>query len=282
MATYLLELELNGSTFHGTQVQAKDRTVQGVVEAALSHLNGAPVCFRPGSRLDQGVHAWALPGSCTLLREWDPVVLGLAVNQHLPPDVVVRRVANVREDFDCLRADCTKTYHYTVYERSVRTVLMDQCWWVRDVADPTCLDRLAGLIPGRHDLSGFACLRHDGTDDKDPVRTYLSAMWTHTPVGDGVLHHFTIRGRGFLYKQVRGLVGAMVHVAQERTPIDAFYAAIAQGRQAERVGNIAPAAGLTLTAVVFDEPVTWVVVDIRNKIHATPAGKPPASSNLTE
>jgi tRNA pseudouridine38-40 synthase len=263
---YLLDLEVDGRAYCGTQVQINGPTVQGAVATALRSLTGEDGAFRPGSRLDQGVSARSYPGTCTLSRTWEPAILGLALNQHLPNDLVVRRVAPVADDFDCLRQGCSKTYRYRLRERAVRTVLDRACWWLRDLPHPERLAPLAALIPGEHDLSGFACLRHDGTDDDDPVRRYSAAAWSEQRDGDSILRIFSIAGRGFLYKQVRGLVGAMVYCALGRANADDFRAVMAAGRgNTLRLGNIAPSEGLLLDSVEFDTPIAWQTVAVRER-----------------
>jgi len=260
---YLLSIECDGANFFGTQIQGKgERTVQGLLSEALTQLGISAI--RPGSRLDQGVSAACLPVDILADRTWDPVVLGLAINQRLPDDLIVIRVAAVGYHFDARNA-ADKTYRYRVVSRPVRPVLDRSCWWVRDIPHPERLASVAAMLPGRHDLSGFAALRHDQTDDKDPVRHYLAAWWTSESSNDTITHTFRITGEGFLYRQVRGLVGAMVLVAMGRATIAEFSAAITAGRAATRLGNIAPAEGLLLEQVNYRPQPTWATVSVGNR-----------------
>jgi tRNA pseudouridine38-40 synthase len=264
MPRYLLSLEVDGARFSGTQVQGKgERTVQGVLGEALAPLGISAV--RPGSRLDQGVSAACLAVDVLADREWTPAILGLAINQKLPEDLVVVRVAPVDDRFDARNA-AHKTYRYRVLSRPVRPVLDRSCWWVRDVIHPERFGDLAALLPGKHDLSGFAALRHDETDEKDPVRNYLAAWWESSVAGDIASHVFRITGEGFLYRQVRGLVGAMVLVAMGRATIGEFRATMAAGRSARRLGNIAPPEGLLLEAVSYRSEPAWTTVSVGNRI----------------
>lgn len=263
MPRYLLSIECDGARFFGTQIQGKgERTVQGLLSEMLAPLGISAI--RPGSRLDQGVSAACLPVDIVTDREWDPAILGLAINQQLPDDLVVVRVAPVDERFDARNAT-DKTYRYRIVSRPVRPVLDRSCWWVRDIPHPEHLAIVAAMLPGRHDLSGFAALRHDQTDDKDPVRRYLAAWWTSESSNDTITHTFRITGEGFLYRQVRGLVGAMVLVAMGRATSTDFSAAIAAGRAATRLGNIAPAEGLMLEQVNYRPQPTWTTVSVANR-----------------
>ncbi|MBA3846406.1 MAG: hypothetical protein H0X45_07160 [Planctomycetes bacterium] len=255
MPRFALELEFDGQGFSGTQLQDdRARTLQGVIEAALADLAGSPVRFSPASRLDQGVSSPALPGDCVLSRDWDPAMLAAALNQRLPEDAVVRRAARVADGFSARRDASAKHYRYRVLVRPARPVIDRRCLWLRRWARAEALPVMESLLVGRLDLSGFACKRGDASDDGDPRRRYDSAAWTEH--GDGAWT-FAIAGEGFLYQQVRGLVGAMVHVALGRAPIDDFRAAIAGGWGARRLGNMAPGGGLTLARVDYAAPPDW-------------------------
>ena len=88
------------------------------------------------------------------------------------------------------------------------------------------------------------------------MREITVARWQ--PVGDDWVLH--IGGTGFLYKQIRGFVGAMVHVAQgRRSPAD-FAALVAGDTTVRRLGNIAPPEGLMLERVTYDPEPAWITV----------------------
>lgn len=259
MPRFALALEYDGAAFLGTQIQAPgQRTLQKVLDDALSDLNGTPATIRFASRLDQGVNAESLVGDCTLIRAWDPATLVRALVPRLPPDVVSRRAALVSEDWSALRACAGKTYRYQVVLRPVRPVLDRRCLWVRELDRPDLLQSCADLLIGRHDLSCFANLRHDERDELDPVRTYTAATWTTGEDTFGRHWTFHISGEGFLYRQVRAMVGAMVFVAQTRATLADFRSAIAKGRGATRLGNLAPAEGLVLERMTFAPEPAWV------------------------
>jgi tRNA pseudouridine38-40 synthase len=259
MPRYALTIEYDGRAFAGTQAQrAGLRTLQGVLAEAASRLDGAPVDVRLASRLDAEVSALALTGDLVLGRTWDPAALGMALTSHLPPDVAVRRVAAVADRWSARNDAAAKTYAYRIRHRPVRPVLDQRCLWLRQIDHPERLHQLAAQLIGDHDLSGFACLRGDDTDADDPRRRVLAAEWTREDdAGDG-LWHFRITGEGFLYKQVRGLVGAMVFVAQGRAGIADFAAAMRHGRGARRLGNIAPGNALLLERTRYEPEPDWV------------------------
>ncbi|MBA3936598.1 MAG: tRNA pseudouridine synthase A [Planctomycetes bacterium] len=238
MPRFALTIEYDGRAFQGTQAQGPGlRTLQGVLEAAATRLDGQEVQVRLCSRLDAEVSALALTGDCLFGKDWHPATLALAFTGNLPADVAVRKVARVADDWSAKIHARSKTYRYRVVQRGVRPVLDRDCLWVRQLDHVERLHELAALLVGDLDLSGFACLRGDDTH------------WL-----------FRITGQGFLYKQVRGLVGAMVHVAQGRAECADFIAAMQAGRGARRFGNIVPGHGLALECVSYDPEPEWVVI----------------------
>jgi tRNA pseudouridine38-40 synthase len=260
MPRYAFAVEFDGHAFQGTQLQPGLRTLQEVLGDALGALNGARAVPRLSSRLDAEVSALLLPGDVELVRSWQPRILGLALASRLPRDVVARRVALVDDSWNAKRDALEKTYCYHLLLRGVRPVLDQRALWVRELDHPERFAALARMVVGRRDLSGFACQRGDDSDHGDPARLYREASWTAAQDKDDVRWTFRITGSGFLYKQIRGLVGAMVHVAQGRASLDDFAAAISAGWGARRFANIVPGAGLLLESVRYRNEPPWEVM----------------------
>ncbi len=253
MPRYALDIELDGRAFAGTQWQKGQRTVQAELLAAVSGLDGADRHVRLASRLDSGVDAEHLPCDVELGRTWDPAILCQALTDRLPADLAVRRAALVPDGFNVISEAVGKTYRYRIAFRPVRPVRDARCWWLRRLDRTDLLQPCADLLVGNRDLSGFANLRHDDSDTGDPVRRIDSATW----IQEDELLTFRISGSGFLYRQVRGLVGAMAAVATGRWPFEDFVVCCTDGRSADKVGNVAPPDGLCLESVRYDPEPDW-------------------------
>lgn len=260
MPRVAFDFEFDGRAFCGSQAQHELRTVQGELTAALARIVGVTVVVRPASRLDQGVSAECfpadallphLPGAGNALRN-----LGLALAAELPRDITVRRVALVDERWNAQYAAREKTYHYTVTVRGTKPVLQPRCWWVRRLDHPERLQSMADLLLGSRDLRLFANLRHDGSDNEVRERHIRQSLW-QTQGSDLI---FRIRGTGFLYKQIRGFVGAMIHVAQNHRGADEFAAIVNGDTTIRRLGNIAPPDGLILERVTYDPEPDWLTL----------------------
>jgi tRNA pseudouridine38-40 synthase len=253
-------VEFDGRGFQGTQYQPGLSTLQEVLGQALTTISGSRTVVRLSSRLDADVSAVLLPGGVHLDRVWQPRILGMALASELPRDVVARRVALVADSWNAKRDAVEKTYLYRILLRGVRPVLDAHALWVRRMDHPERLQELAQLLVGHTNLSGFACQRGDGSDHADPTRFYRAADWTCSRVGDDLLWSFRITGTGFLYKQIRGLVGAMVHVAQGRATMDDFVNCLHSGWGAPRFANMAPGTGLVLEQVRYEPEPAWEIM----------------------
>lgn len=255
-----MDIEFDGRAFAGSQAQTALRTVQGELSEALGRLTGTAIVVRPASRLDQGVSAESFPADALLPAlpgGGDPVRnLGLALAGELANDLTVRRIALVDDTWNAQYAARRKTYRYTVTVRGTKPALATRCWWVRRIDHPERLQQLADQLLGTKDLRLFANLRHDGSDEDERERTILAARWI--AVGNDLV--FTISGTGFLYKQIRGFVGAMVHIAQARREPREFAALVAGDASIRRLGNIAPPDGLVLEQVTYDPEPDWRVL----------------------
>jgi tRNA pseudouridine38-40 synthase len=258
MPRYALELEMSGSYYHGTAVQPEVPTLQGDLERILSHLDDRRAQVRLAGRLDAGVAAAALVVHSDLERIWDPRTLGRALNGHLGEHAQVLRAAVAPAGFDALLSCTGKTYTYALAVRDPRPVRDCRVWWRKRLRHPERLAACAALLPGQRNLAAFACRRGDPSDDADPTRRIDDATWNVTPNGPGQRYVFTICGEGFLYKQVRGLVGAMVGVAAGMATVADFATAVAAGWDHPRIGSLAPPDGLMLLSASHDPMPAWL------------------------
>ena len=90
MARYQVILSYDGSEFQGFQRQLKVRTVQGVVEQALTYLGWQGKAILSAGRTDTGVHGLGQVIAFDLDWAHTPEELGNALNAQLTPDVAVR------------------------------------------------------------------------------------------------------------------------------------------------------------------------------------------------
>src|SRR5690242_1897468 len=97
--TMQLVLHYDGTGFSGWQRQPDRRTVQGVLEEALSRICAQPTSALGSGRTDAGVHARGQAVGVRVSERWTPATLRRALNAVLPQDVWVAAVHLMRDDF---------------------------------------------------------------------------------------------------------------------------------------------------------------------------------------
>lgn len=247
MRHFKLTLEYDGTAYHGWQVQPLGPTVQGVVQEALARIAGAPVHLMGAGRTDAGVHARGQVASFGAALRLDAATLRRALNATLPPDVAVQRVEEVGPDFDARRSARARRYRYSLLRREARSALLGRysVWLPQPLALEPMREAAACLV-GSHDFSAF---RAGTCAARSPVREVTEAGWHEA----GECWHFEIRANGFLQQMVRIIVGTLLEVGRGRRP-PAFVAEVLAGRDRRTAAKAAPAHGLCLMEVEYDQP----------------------------
>ncbi len=241
-----LTIEYDGSGFAGWARQPGKRTVQEELERALrtvlgeNGLDDRPLTLVVAGRTDSGVHAWGQVASYA-----HEAVDPLRLNGLLDDDIAVLAAEPARESFDARRDARSRTYCYRVLARRTRSVFERRraFWWTGQ------LDRDALGRARRRCLAGTTSLRSRRA--RASIRASYatsSAQWC----GDGEMLEFWIEADTFLRHMNRVLVGTMLEVASRRRTVEEF-TDLLEGRPRAHAGPTAPAHGLALAHVSYDE-----------------------------
>lgn len=242
-----LTLEYDGAGFAGWACQPGLRTVQGELERALHTMlgkcdcDGAPLRVTVAGRTDRGVHAWGQVASYRH-EALDP----LRLNALLPNDIAVLRSEPTHDGFDARRHAKSRTYCYRVLARRTRSVFeRGRALWWGSPMDREVLDECAKALVGRHDFTAFT---PTDTDHVRFEREVLKAEWRE----EGDLIEFWIEADTFMRHMNRVLIGTMLEVAGGRRTFDDFVALL-DGRPRAHAGPTAPAHGLALASVRYED-----------------------------
>jgi tRNA pseudouridine38-40 synthase len=245
--TVQLVLHYDGAGFAGWQRQPAQRTVQGVLEEALSQLCGAPVPALAAGRTDAGVHARGQAVGIRVPEKWARAPLKRALNAVLPRDVWVAKAHEMRSEFHA-RYDATArrySYYIGTDEEAYSPFRRRWEWPVLDDLDRARLDESAAALVGEHSFVAFAVRGTLPVDD--PHRSTIHhATWKDRP--GGLL--FEIEANRFLHHMVRFLVGTMIDIACDRRAADSMTTLLAAGDNLE-TSSPAPANALFLDAVRY-------------------------------
>jgi tRNA pseudouridine38-40 synthase len=245
MRTIKLIVQYDGGDFVGWQRQGKGVSVQGLIEEALSTIDGAPVTLHGAGRTDAGVHAMGQVASARMTSPIEDWQLIRALNAHLPDAIRVTDLSTVPDAFHARFSATAKTYEYRIWNgRTVPPFLRRYAWHVIEPLNLALMEQAARAIPGKHDFAAFRSAR---SMNHTTVREITSAGWRQD--GEHTLV-FAIDGKGFLRYMVRSLVGTLVEVGRGQRPVDDIGRLLAAPDRAQ-AGRTAPALGLFLMRVEY-------------------------------
>lgn len=240
-----LLVSYDGTDFAGWQVQPRDRSVQGVLEEALSDLHGESVNLIGAGRTDSGVHATGQVGNFYTGKDNIPdYKFTEALNTRLPKDVRILSSREVPEDFHSRRSAINRQYEYHLLEGITAPAHLSRyTWLVRNLPSVALLNDLAGEICGVHDFSTFTAAG-DASDSR--VREIRQAVF----FSRGPQTVFRISGNAFLWKMVRSVLGTLIDTARTGGDTERLRG-ILDSQDREQAGPTAPAHGLFLTKVTY-------------------------------
>ena len=213
---FRLTIAYDGTAYAGWQVQPGDVTVQGTIEAELQELVKADVKLHGSGRTDQGVHAHGQVAHVDLQTRMDASALLRALNSRLPADIRVLNVRTVKPDFHARRSDVAKEYRYFVWNGPI--LPPDRRLYAAHIyrsLNVSAMQQAATHFVGEHDFASFTA------NPNREIYTTVRTIMLFSIRKQGPLICFRVRGSGFLYKQVRSMVGFLLCVGKGEEPPEA-------------------------------------------------------------
>ena len=242
--TCKLTLEYDGTDFVGWQYQTNGRSVQEIVEKALSQILREEIKVVGAGRTDSGVHAKGQVASFTLESSLDCNAIVRGLNGVLPDDVAALDVKDVADGFNARYDAKSRSYQYVIVNRP--SVLSRRFAWV--IGYKLDIDAMRGCldeIRGTHSFESFCKVDSNVEHHRCAV---LHASWEERAEQEFV---FEITANRFLYGMVRALVGTMVDIGRGHTPQSSFKQ-ILESKDRRNAGVSAPSKGLFLIHVDYE------------------------------
>ena len=238
-------VEYDGTRFFGWQVQKDTATVQGELQRAVEEITKKKTLVIGSGRTDAGVHAERLvanfhTSSPIPARKWPE-----ALNAHLPDEIAVVEAEDVPLEFHAQYAATSKIYRYRVLNRPSRSALeRDRTHLIRSPLDLPKLREAAAHLVGTHDFRSF------GSEMSKKEKT-IRTIFSFEILQSGPFVDFVVHGDGFLYNQVRSMVGTLLPIGLGAKPVE-WMKEVLDAKDRTKAGINVPAKGLTLVEVKYD------------------------------
>lgn len=244
---YAACVEYDGSGFSGWQTQKGNiRTVQSLVEAALSKVANAPISVVTAGRTDARVHA-----SHQVIHfdsDADRALFAWCrgANRFLAKDVRLRWVQVVDNEFHARFSALNRSYRFIIYNDSIQSALYRN----HVTPEPKPLDgqRMAEagkFLLGEHDFTSF---RAAGCQAHSPIRT----MQHFSLMSKGPWMWIDLKANAFLQHMVRNIAGSLIEVGCGKRDVD-WIAEVLLAKDRTQAGVTAPANGLYLVGVEYPD-----------------------------
>ncbi len=243
---YKAVIAYDGTSYSGWQFQTNAVGIQQVVEDVLASLEGSHVRAFGSSRTDAGVHAKGFVAHFELTKPIPPKNLVRAMNARLPDAIRVMKASYAAADFDARLSAVGKEYRYQLYQADIMPPHLAPFWtFCHRPLDLEAMRMAASHFVGKHDFVSFAA------NPNRVLESTVRNIFSFEVKKSGPRYTFIVRGDGFLYKQVRSMVGFLISVGKGVERPDAVRELLdAKSPRTARV-ETAPGRGLFLWKVFY-------------------------------
>ena len=242
-----IDLAYDGTNFSGWAIQPDRRTVQEVVETALSTVAQSPAPTIVAGRTDAGVHATGQVIHVDLPETLELDDLAYKLNRILDQDVRINKIEIAPTAFHARFSALRRYYEYRILdENKVIQPLsrLNTASWYRPL-DVDVMNRASALLLGTHNYAAFCKYREGATT----IRTLETYQWRRDEGGCLVAD---VVADAFCYSMVRNLVGAIVCVADGRKDPE-WISTLLEDKERVSDSLVFPARGLTLYKVDYPD-----------------------------
>lgn len=236
----------DGTNYCGWQVQPNGVTIEEVLNRHLSELLGEKIVVTGASRTDSGVHSLGNVAIFDTETKMPADKIAFALNQRLPADIVVQGSCQVPETWHPRYQESRKSYEYRILNRTFRMPNKRfDSYFYHYPLDVEKMRRAASYLVGEHDFKSFCAA---GAQVKSTVRTIYAC---DVNKADDMIC-IRVTGNGFLYNMVRIIAGTLIRVGNGDCEPEEIKK-ILEAKERAAAGPTAPACGLTMLGIVYEE-----------------------------
>ena len=239
---YFIQLSYKGTAYHGWQVQKNARSVQELVNKALSIVLRQPLETLGCGRTDTGVHARQLFAHFDYEKEFNTEKVLIALNGLLPHDIAVQHIFEVAETAHARFDATSRTYEYHIcFDKD--PFLTNFAWHIQQIPAIEQMNLACKILI---DHADFSCFSKSHTQVKTNICKITDASWK---MNDKELVFYITADR-FLRNMVRAIVGTMLQIGKNELSLNQFVKII-KSRDRSMAGMSVPAEGLYLCKIEY-------------------------------
>lgn len=247
MTNIKIEFSYDGRNYYGLQKQKNRITIQGEIEKALKNLFEEDLNLIIAGRTDKGVSANKMVANFIADCKISANKICYALNVRLPSDIRILSSIKVPLNFHARHSTKLKTYKYSLYESNFNLPLFPFETQIKTKLNFKKMKKAIKYLKGTHDFSSFVT---KANEKEDKVRTITEVKLIKQKYLDVTHYYFYFKGNGFLYNQVRTMVGTLVLVGLNKIePKD--IKTIINAKNRSLAGAVMPAEGLVLENIEY-------------------------------
>lgn len=247
MNNYKLTISYDGTNFNGWQQQKNtENTIQEIVTDSIQKCIGEKVEVIASGRTDKGVHAYGQVVNFQCVKQLKIKMFLNEINEILPNAIVVRDMEQVPERFHARYNAKQKTYVYKIVNKKINNPFKRKyTLHVKENLNIELMKDAARSLMGTHDFAGFSSTKKS---KKGTVKT-ISNIEIKEQYDE---LHIYFTGDGFLYNQVRIMVGTLLDIGTGKLKVNSVKDVL-QNKDREQAGTTVPPHGLYLVSVEYDK-----------------------------
>jgi tRNA pseudouridine38-40 synthase len=175
-----------------------------------------------------------------------PEGLKRAIDAALPDDIVIRNVEAVPDSFDAIASTTSKRYQYLIWNAEERSPFFcDLAWYRWQPLDAGLMAEAGEYFIGEKDFASFA---RPGHLRENTIRRVISCDVSRRRE----MMVIGIEGGGFLWNQIRIMVGTLVEIGMGKYPPSRI-SQMLEACDRRAAGPTAPPEGLYLQWIKYRE-----------------------------
>lgn len=247
MKNIKLDIMFDGRNYYGMQKQKNKPTIQGEVEKALKELFKEEINLIYAGRTDRGVSSEKMVANFFVETKIKVEKIALALNQFLPSNIKIIKSEEVNSSFNSRISAKNKTYKYGLYVSKTELPVFKFESQFKSNLNYYKMKKAIKYLKGTKDFTSFVT---SSCEIENKVRTIFKVKLKRKIINKIEHFYFYFTGNGFLYNQVRIMVGTIIMVGLNKIKPKEIKNII-KAKNRSKAGSVMPANGLMLVDIKY-------------------------------